>query len=137
MSTISRDEFSRRFLSLVLNQTLLPKKRPDLHLLLYSATLSLQPERRYSEKEINEQLQTWCLMFGKNMGLDYVSLRRALVDEGFLHRDPSGSHYTLDITPLNDQFDPEIRSLDLLQLATDAIEEKERRKQEFLNRQKG
>jgi len=71
------------------------------------------------------------------MGLDYVSLRRALVDEGFLHRDPSGSHYTLDLTPLINQFDPEIRSLDLIQLVTDAIEEKERRKQEFLKRQKG
>lgn len=71
------------------------------------------------------------------MGLDHVSLRRALVDEGFLHRDPSGNHYILDLTPLNDQFDPEIRSLDLLQLVTNAIEEKERRKREFLNRTRG
>jgi hypothetical protein len=71
------------------------------------------------------------------MGLDYVSLRRALVDEGFLHRDSSGNHYTLDLTPFSDQFDPEIRSLDLLQLISDAIKEKERRKQEFLNRTKG
>lgn len=137
MGVISLDEFSRRFLSLVLNQTGLPKKRADLHLLLYSATLNLQPGAPYSEKEINEQLQVWCLNFGKKIGLDHVSLRRALVDEGFLHRDASGSQYTLDLSALPDRYASEIRSLDLLRLLQQALEEKERRKQEYLKRSEG
>lgn len=137
MSQISATESLRRFLALVLNQTGLPKKRADLHLLLYSATLNLQPAKGYSEKEINEQLQMWCLNFGNHMGLDHVSLRRALVDEGFLHRDPSGNQYTLDLRSTLSQFDPEIRALDLVKYLKDAIAEKERRKKEYLNRAQG
>lgn len=45
MPTISQDEFSRRVLSLVLNQTLLPKKRTDLHLLFPLLYLSNQRKR--------------------------------------------------------------------------------------------
>lgn len=137
MTEISCAEFSRRFLALILNQTGLPKKRADLHLLLYSATLPLQAAKPYTEKEINEQLQVWCLNFGNQMGLDYVSLRRALVDEGFLHRDPSGNQYILDLSGLPDQFDPQIRSLDLQSMLKEALAEKERRKQEYLSRSQG
>lgn len=44
MSAISPDEFYRRFLSLVQNQTLLPKKHTDLHL-LFAPLIS--PTREY------------------------------------------------------------------------------------------
>lgn len=136
MSLISAEEFTRRFLSLVLNSTQLPKKAADLHILLYSAILNLEPDRSYTEKEINAQLQAWCLRFGQTMGLDHVTLRRALVDEGFIQRDPSGNHYFVNLDALPVQFDPTIRTLDLVALTTRAIEEKEQRKQEFLRRAK-
>lgn len=45
MPTISPEKSSRRFLSLVLNQTLLPKKRTDLHLLFPLLYLSNQRKR--------------------------------------------------------------------------------------------
>ncbi len=137
MSEISLNDFSRRFLSLVMNNTVIPKKPLDLHILLFSAALAFQPNVEYTEKAVNQQLQHWCQIFGKNMGFDHVSLRRALVDEGYLHRDSSGTIYTLDESAAPYQFDPQINSLDLEALLRQANEEKERRKQEFLNRAKG
>ncbi|GAB4469566.1 MAG: hypothetical protein Kow0088_01650 [Anaerolineales bacterium] len=137
MNEISFNEFSRRFTALVLNQTSLPKKHSDLHLLLYSATLFFQPHKSYTEKEVNKILNHWCSAFGKNLGLDHVSLRRALVDEGLLQRDPSGNHYTLELDNLPYQYDPAIQSLDLHQLIQQAMAEKERRKQEYLSSRKG
>ncbi len=136
MSEISVNDFSHRFLSIILNNTVIPKKAQDLHILLYSATLNFQPNVEYTEKEVNRQLQSWCETFGKNMGLDHVSLRRALIDERYLRRDASGTHYMLDLSDLPYQFDSQINSLDLRALLSQAIEEKERRKQEFLNRSK-
>ncbi len=136
MSLISAEEFTRRFLPLVLNSTQLPKKAADLHILLYSAILNLESDQSYTEKEINAHLQGWCLHFGQTMGLDHVTLRRALVDEGFLKREPSGNHYSVNFDALPAQFDPNIRTLDLAALMAQAIEERELRKQEFLRRAK-
>lgn len=50
-------------------------------------TKRFQPDERYSEKEINQQL--------KEVYSDYVLLRRYLIENGFLDRKTDGSEYWL------------------------------------------
>ena len=109
----------------------MPKKQLSQHILFFSATLALEPGRRYTEKELNELLATWSSRFGGNFGLDYVTLRRYLVDAGYVSRDASGSSYWLgDGNPLF-SFDDAIREIDLPELISEAKEERERRKRQF------
>ncbi len=131
MSHITASQFTDRFVSLVLAGRELPKKQQDRHILLMSSILKLQPGRRYSEKEINEQLQIWVIHFGRSFGLDHVTLRRYLIDEKVLVRDPSGGTYELAAEGLPDTFDESIRQLDLEKLVADAKQARELKKQQY------
>ena len=72
-----------------------PTRRSDQELLLRLAAARFEPERRYSEAEVNETLRTWLATFCAPFGIDHVSLRRYLVDARLLGRDTSGSSYRL------------------------------------------
>jgi hypothetical protein len=65
-------------------------KHIDRHILFISATLGLEPQRRYSESELNDELRKWTARFGRGVNLDHVSLRRFLVDEHYIRRDTTG-----------------------------------------------
>ncbi len=128
MPDITLEQFSKRFVSLVLDARDLPKKQSDLRILLLSAILGLDPGSACSESELNDTLQRWVLEFGGHFGLDHVSLRRALVDEGFVRRDPAGVVYHIEAEPRSATYDPGIRALDLQQLVVKAKEDREQRK---------
>jgi hypothetical protein len=72
-----------------------PRKRPDALILLKSVALTLTPNQAYTEQSINAALQTWLAAIGPALQLDHVTLRRYLVDEGFLSRASNGSAYHL------------------------------------------
>jgi hypothetical protein len=57
-------------------------------MLLEHVVQSFEPGRDYSEKEVNAVLRAWT-EGGDTQGIDHVSLRRYLVDEGLLSRDGS------------------------------------------------
>jgi hypothetical protein len=62
----------------------LPARRGRRRVVLeHVAVYSFEPGVRYSEREVDAVLRTWC-EGGKS---DHVSLRRYLVDEGFLSRE--------------------------------------------------
>ncbi|MFW6184503.1 MAG: DUF2087 domain-containing protein, partial [Chloroflexota bacterium] len=42
-----------------------PRKSEDQHILLKSVTLMLEPQREYSEAEMNEQLEAWVAQVGQ------------------------------------------------------------------------
>jgi hypothetical protein len=128
MPHISLSQFADRFASLVMNGQGIPKKQLDRHILFISAILGLDSSRQYSEKELNEPLHAWTTRFGANVGLDHVTLRRLLVDEGYLNRDAAGSFYALKATDLPYTFDPGIESLDLGELIYAAKRAREERK---------
>ena len=132
MTEVTSDEFSKRFVALVLGARELPKKPLALGILLLSSVLGLEPGRRYSEAEVNGELQKWILGFGGQFGLDHVTLRRLLIDGRYLSRDPSGSSYQLEPAGPRYGFDPSIRSLDLQALVAEARDERKRRKQKHI-----
>jgi hypothetical protein len=71
----------------------LPKKRAEADVILALAAAGLEAGRTYSERDINDQLASWLESFASPVGLDHVTVRRELVDAGYLERDPSGRAY--------------------------------------------
>ena len=57
----------------------IPEKRPKLVVILAWLVEKFEPEKRYPEKEVNQIIQ--------NHHPDYASLRRFLVDFGFMRRE--------------------------------------------------
>lgn len=129
MPHISEAQFRDRFVSLILGARDLPKKDADLHILLISSILKLDPNRTYLEGELNGELRKWTGLFGANFGLDHVTLRRFLVDEKYVARDTAGKSYKRQTSELRCTFDPSIGSLDLEQMIREARDERETRKQ--------
>lgn len=134
MSQLAETQFTERFTALILNGKELPKKPLDRHVLFISAILKLEPGRRYTESELNDELRAWAARFGGNSGLDHVALRRYLVDEKYLVRDSAGGTYELAAGPLPYEFDPSLRQLDLDKLVEAARQARELKKQQFMNR---
>jgi len=131
MTQITASQFTKSFASLILGGRDMPKKQISQHILFFSATLALEPDRDYSEKELNEILQVWSSQFGGNFNLDHVTLRRYMVDAGYLVRDASGASYRLGDGELPYSFDDSIKGIDLAALIVEAKAERERRKQQY------
>ncbi len=122
---IALETFVERFPRLVVGGGEFPRKRLPQHVLLVSAVCGFPPGSRITETEVNDELQKWVLRFGGTFGIDHVSLRRFLVDEGYLARDPSGAWYELQAAGRNVGFDAAIGQVDLEALVA---AERERRK---------
>lgn len=137
MAHIDASQFKNRFVSVILGGQGLPKKDLDRHILFLSATLGLDPGRRYTEREFNDELRTWTMRFGSPVNLDHVSLRRFLVDEHYVQRDSAGQSYELTTTGWPYTFDTSIRALDLEALIDEAMAARELKKQQYLSRSAG
>jgi hypothetical protein len=114
----------------------LPRDYVQRHILFISAALGLDPQRQYSESELNEELRRWTARFGSPVNLDHVTLRRSLVDEGYLNRDTAGKSCDLT-TEWPYTFDPSIKTPDLEALITEARVARELEKQQYLIRSAG
>ena len=73
----------------------LPRKRRDQWILLRAAQVHAFPDpaQPLDEKSLGERLKAWLESLGPRVTLDHVSLRRALVDEGFVDRPADGATY--------------------------------------------
>jgi 4a-hydroxytetrahydrobiopterin dehydratase len=69
-----------------------PRRRRDLWIFLHAAAQGLG-EAPLSEAALNDRLMFWLASLGPRVILDHVTVRRALVDEGFVERDASGVSY--------------------------------------------
>jgi hypothetical protein len=134
MEQVSETHFRERFVFIVFGARDLPKKHRDRHILFFSAILGLDKRQKYREQELNDCLRRWSQRFGSGMNLDHVSLRRYLVDEGYILRDSAGACYELAQGDLPYAFDPSIQSLDLDALIDEERAIREKRKQEHLKR---
>jgi hypothetical protein len=70
-----------------------PRRQRDRWILLHAIARAFGLDERLSEKEATARIQDFVLQRGSGLGLDAVSLRRALVDEGFMDRDDHGRDY--------------------------------------------
>ena len=76
--------------------------------------LTLNPDRTYTEKELNAELITWLEEIASSIDLDHVALRRALVDTRALERSRDGFQYKVARGPgLHVRFSPEVDSVDV------------------------
>ena len=89
--------------------------------LLVSAMIGIEIRRAHSEWSISAKLQEWVDAFGGSMGLNRVALRRALVDEGYLHRDRYGMTFVRSANSPSFGYEPSIRNVNLRDLV-DALE---------------
>jgi hypothetical protein len=131
MEPISAEQFRARLTSLCSRSAIhgLPRRPRDRLILLESVALTLAPDRAYSAPELTERLEHWLTGVGRNIDIDHVSLRRRLVDLGFLERDAAGRHYRLRRAgPRAGDFAPEVRTTDVERLARDARAQVEERR---------
>ena len=99
---------------------------------LKSVMLGLDKRREYTETEINTLLQVWLSQVGTHFHLDYVNLRRHLIDEEFLGRSKDGSRYWVATYSRNQMyFDPEINEIDIPDLIKSNRELSTKRKAVF------
>jgi hypothetical protein len=137
MAHIDASQFKNRLVSMILSGQGFPKKDVDRHILFMSATLGLESERHYTERELDDESRTWTTRFGSAVNLDHVSLRRFLVDEHYVQRDSAGQSYELTTTGWPYTFDLSIKTLDLEALISEARAARELKKQQYLSRSAG
>ena len=70
-----------------------PRRQKDRLILLHAIGRTFREDERLSEKDANARIEDFLLVNGTHLELDAVSLRRALVDDGFVDRDPAGRDY--------------------------------------------
>jgi len=71
----------------------LPRRRVDRSVLLDALARLVGTDESPDEKEITQRLKGWLAGPGAKLSTDAVTLRRALVDDGFLERDGLGKAY--------------------------------------------
>lgn len=125
---ITSQAFEAQFPRLILSARDLPRKALPFNILLISAILRLDPERTYTEAEINAELQRWILEFGRDLPLGHAELRRFLVDAGYLTRDKAGSSYMVEPDSGSFTYDGSIHQLDIVQLVAEARAAREARR---------
>ena len=69
-----------------------PRRRRDLWIFLHAGAQALG-DAPLTEMAFNDKLMFWLASLGPRVIVDHVTVRRALVDEGFVERDASGSAY--------------------------------------------
>lgn len=112
-----------------------PRKQPDHEVLLKSVALMLDEGRNYDEGALKEPLEAWCQGPGQAIITDHVTLRRYLVDAGYLQRDAAGSTYRLDAQKAAEGFAPDVEALDPAAIVAQALQEREERKRAFTKKQ--
>ena len=85
----------------------------------------------YTEAELNDAIAGWLQSFGAATSLDHVTMRRYLVDAGYLLRDSAGLSYSVDLATLQREFEEPVLSLDAHEIARQARAEREARKQAY------
>lgn len=135
--TMTREYFIKRMLNLCLRSGLsgLPKEKVNQHILLKSAVLTIGRTGTFTEKEINEKIKYWINHVSQIKNIDHVTLRRRLVDDGYLTRNNDGSSYQISLSgPWRQFFDETIDQLDIAELVRKGREEIARRKKEYMEK---
>ncbi len=130
-SPVTPDEYRRRLAAVCLSGggPGLPRKPRDRHILFRAVAAALDAARLHTEREIDEALQAWLEGPGELLELDRVSLRREMVDAGYLERDPAGREYRVVRTGSGVvTFEPGVEGVDPAAALEEARADAERRR---------
>ena len=133
---IDRREFEARWFALCRNREIvLPRKQRDRHILFRAIAQTLASKSPYSERELNGSLDAWAASIGVDASLDRVSLRRYLVESGYLLRDDAGTRYTVRLEGNEAvSFDEDVEALDVVDFVRSSKARANDRKRQRLNR---
>lgn len=134
---MTRAYFMKRLVDLCLRSGLsgFPKDDVDQHILFKSAVLSIGGAGTFTEKEINEKLKYWINDISQIKNIDHVTLRRCLVDYGYMTRNNDGSCYQLSVSgPQPQLYDDKINQIDVMEVIKTGREDIARRKREYMER---
>ena len=107
-----------------------PNNPDDLDIVLAVAGTGLERRRPYAESEVNEVLGDWLDSAGAD--IDHVTLRRRLVDCGFLKRTTNGSRYFLNYGRVVEVLGDPAVEVDVGAIIDDIVFERQERKEAFL-----
>ena len=110
-------EFEERLAAIALGGrgSVFPKRPRDHHILYHCMLRAFDASQPCTEETVNTSLLHWLSEVAPHLEVDHVTLRRYLVDEGYLVRGADGRTYT--VHPLgrgNVEVDPAIADLDPL-----------------------
>lgn len=134
---VTREFFMKRLVDLCLRSGLsgFPKDDVNQHILFKSAVLTLGKSDTYTEKEVNEKLKHWINDISQIKNIDHITLRRWLVDTGYLNRNNDGSCYQISQSgPRPQFFDDAIDQINVMEVINTGREEIARRKKEYMER---
>src|SRR4051812_42862003 len=130
--TISSEEFKKRLpqLCLTSKSVELPRRQRDRHILLKALSLTFDAGHFYTEPEVNRRIERWLTEIGKSLEIDHVTLRRTLVDEGYLARSADGVTYRVgDAGGTQFSFSEDIRTIDVELVMREVIKDIARRRE--------
>lgn len=125
-AVVNRIEFEGRLAALGLrgHGSGMPRRLRDRHIVFRSASQALDPAQTYAETEVNLALQAWLAGLGSSFDVDHVTLRRELVDAGYLVRDAFGSRYQVRLLGNGTiGFDDEVAHVDTVSVIEAAREQ--------------
>jgi hypothetical protein len=106
-----------------------PRKRRDAEILVKSILMLLDSSAEYAEREINRVLQEWKHGVAPAIHTDHVTLRRMLIDGGYLERTADGSRYRVGFPVGFAAFDLEVDDIDLRSTVAAYLDHQQRERQ--------
>ncbi len=93
--TVTREYFVKRVAELCLRSGMssFPKDDLDRHILFKSAVLAFAADAVFTEREVTARLESWVRDVSQIKNIDGVTLRRYLIDAGYLTRSKDGTQY--------------------------------------------
>jgi len=108
----------------------LPRRPADREILFTSVLLTLRREEGYTQKTLDRELVRWLTSIAEPIETDHVTLRREMVDRGFLVRESDGSQYRAAIPDWwTSAFESGVLEVDVPEVVERARQERARRKQ--------
>jgi hypothetical protein len=132
--TISANEFRQRLpqLCLTFSANELPRRQRDKHIIFKSVAFYFDRGRSYFEGEVNAVIDSWREQVGRTVNIDRVTLRRSLIDEGYLTRSADGGAYTRsDDSGPQGMFDDDVDCVDPAATIVEAMRDIEERRRMF------
>lgn len=112
----------------------IPKKREDADVLLALSLTGLDPEGIFDESDINLHLSAWLTEISADGGnADYVTVRRLLVDFGFLRRASDGLVYRIRGEYIDELLTDSAKQVDPKQIFAEVSIERADRRSSFQN----